>query len=963
MKALQWGIARTWGLLLIAVSLAAAPGLSSAQVTSATVRGRVLTEGQPAPAGVQVIATNSNTGFTKRATTQEGGAYALIGLVPGTYQLKIVGEGFQDTARAVRVQIGQTIDLDLQAIPAAATVTDEVVVTAERLVDMRTSEIATNISIEQIESLPQGNRNFLNFAALAPGVRVNDRETAKTFQAGALGANSVNVYIDGISYKNQVIGGGIVGQDSSRGNPFPQNAVQEFRVITQNFKAEYEQASSAIITARTKSGTNEFHGDTFIYYQDKGLVARDDFARPGEPRAEYERKQYGLSFGGPIIRDKLHFFVAYEGNDQDRAERVTLGNPAFQPIFGQYEGSFAEPFREDLFFAKLDYQPSYNQTMDLSFSLRDESEIKDFEGQNSYEAANDNQNEVRAIKFGHTYDAESFTNEASLMYMKYEWHPTPINPDLIGREYVGVIRLGGGGTTQNIGQEVWTFKDDLTFTEFEWLGGHSLKTGLRVSKVDYDVQKFQMINPLFRFRPEIGNFSFPAEAEYGTGNPDLSGSTTQYGLYIQDDWSVTPRLTFNLGVRWDYDTDLLGKNYVTPDAVRAAAAPYVPDRYFTDGNDRDSPTDLYQPRVGFSFDLFDDQRTVIFGGVGRYFDRVLYNEILDEQFRLQWGVRKFQFSTDGLPRNGQPTIVWNDAYLSVEGLNALIASGVAPNPEIFLVENDTRVPETVQASLGVRQRFGDDWLASMTVARNRSRHGFSYIFGNRNPDGFAGPLPDTNCCAPVSGAFGNILLSTDEKQTWYNGLYLTLEKAYTDASLWGMTFAYTYSEAEESGGDLFSLDYPLISDYPRHPTNSDERHRLVMTGIVGLPWDVKLATTLTLGSGTGYTIIDQSAGTGPGEIQYRYYTGRPEKHSFIFPDAFAYRSLDFRLEKSFSFGETQALSVVGEVFNVFDYENFDPQSYNGNIPGPGQPVNTGFGQPAELIEPGRRFQLGMTYSF
>ena len=189
----------------------------------------------------------------------------------------------------------------------------------------------------------------------------------------------------------------------------------------------------------------------------------------------------------------------------------------------------------------------------------------------------------------------------------------------------------------------------------------------------------------------------------------------------------------------------------------------------------------------------------------------------------------------------------------------------------------------------------------LTFARNRSRHGFTYIFGNRNPDGLKGPLPDLGCCAPVSGGFGNILLSSDAKQTWYNGVYVTLEKAYSEASEWGMTMAYTYSEADETGGDLFSLDYPLVSDFPRHPTSGDERHRIVMTGIVGLPWDIKLATTLTLGSGTGYTIIDQSHGTGPGEIQYRYYTGRPEKHSFIIPDAFAYRSLDLRLEKSFDF--------------------------------------------------------------
>ncbi len=211
---------------------------------------------------------------------------------------------------------------------------------------------------------------------------------------------------------------------------------------------------------------------------------------------------------------------------------------------------------------------------------------------------------------------------------------------------------------------------------------------------------------------------------------------------------------------------------------------------------------------------------------------MLYNEILDERFRLQWGVRKFQFSQDGLPRNGQPTIVWNDAYLSVDGLNQLIASGVAPNPEIFLIDSETRVPETIQASLGIRQRLGEDWLGSLTFARNRSRHGFTYIFGNRNPDGLNGPLPDQGCCAPVSGGFGNVLVSSDAKQAWYNGVYVTLEKAYSEASRWGMTFAYTYSEAEETGGDLFSLDYPQVSDYPRHPTSGDERHRIVMTGIV-----------------------------------------------------------------------------------------------------------------------------------
>ena len=959
--------------LWCAFLLSIIPILALAQSTGATLRGRVLLGDKPA-AGAALVATNAANGFTNRATTRENGSYVLVGLAPGNYRIKVSGEGFEKTSDLIRVQIGQTISFDIQVeeqvaaqtpstpTPESAdqttTTTDvgpstEVVVVARQLIETRTSEVATNVTMEQIESLPQNNRNFLNFAALAPGVRINDKDTEKTFQAGALSANSVNVYIDGTSYKNQVLNGGIAGQQSSRGNPFPQNAVREFRVITQNFKAEYEQASSAIITARTRSGTNEFDADGFVYYQNKSLVAKDDFAQADEPKADFRRLQYGLSFGGPIIEDKMHFFVAYEANDQDRAERVTLGNPAYEAQFGQYEGAFAQPFKEDLFFGKIDFQPTDEQMLELSYNYRDESDIKDFEGANSYEAGSNIKNSVKMVRLAHTLDKSSWINEASISHMDYAWNPTPLNPDLIGREYVGVIRLGGGATTQDVGQKVLTFKDDVTFSQLEWLGGHVVKSGVRVSKVDYDVVKRQNGNPLFRYLPEV-SFDFPGEALYGTGNPDLSGDTTQYGFYIQDDWEVTPRLTLNLGVRYDYDTDLLNVDYITPPEVVAAASPFVPDRYFSDGTNRKNPTDLIQPRIGFSFDLFENQKTVLFGGVGRYFDRVLYNELLDERLRLQYQVRRFIFSSDGSPRNGTPTIQWNDAYLSAQALQNLIASGIAPNPEIFLVESDTRIPETVQASFGVRQRLADNWLSSLTLARNRSRHGFSYIFGNRNADG--------TCCTPVPGGFGNILLSTDDKQAWYTGVFLTLEKLYTQNSPWGMTFAYTYSEAKETGGDLFSLDFPTIADYPKHPTNADERHRVVFSAIVGLPSDMKVSTLITLGSGTGYNISDQTLGTGPGQTQYRYYSGRPERHSFIIPNAWAFRSVDLRLEKALNFGDQQ-LSVIAEAFNVFDFENYDPFSYNGTIPPPGQPPNERFGQPTQLIEPGRRLQFGVMYKF
>ncbi len=175
--------------------------------------------------------------------------------------------------------------------------------------EIRTTENATNVTQEQIQNLPSSSRNFLDLAQLAPGVRVTpDRinGTGKTFSSGALPADNINVFIDGQSYKNDITIGGVAAQDASRGNPFPRNAVQEFRIVTNNYKAEYQKASSAIITAATKSGGNEWTGSVFTAYQNKALVALDTFQRKDKEASpstfqepDYSRVLSGLSVGGP----------------------------------------------------------------------------------------------------------------------------------------------------------------------------------------------------------------------------------------------------------------------------------------------------------------------------------------------------------------------------------------------------------------------------------------------------------------------------------------------------------------------------------------------------------------------------------------------------------------------------------------------------------------------------------------
>jgi hypothetical protein len=349
-------------LWLVAVAWLALVDVARAQVSTATVEGKVSDATGVLP-GVVVTAREIASGFSREATTDAEGVYKIAGLRPGTYEIRVTMDKYQPQARTVTVLVGQSLTVDFNVSPDL-TYNETVQVVSERLTDIRTTEIATNVTQEQLQYLPQNTRNFLNMAALAPNMRVSDSETRKEVTSGALPSQHINVFIDGVSYKNDLILGGVVGQDASRGSPFPQNAVQEFQVLTQNFKAEYEKASSAVITAITKSGSNRFSGDLFGFYQDSGLVQHegvrlvdgvrtkiDDLEEFGVPKPTYERWQWGTSLGGPIIRDRMQFFGSYEENRQDRDGTVAMGTVTGAPQavldrLRPFEGTFTSPFRE-----------------------------------------------------------------------------------------------------------------------------------------------------------------------------------------------------------------------------------------------------------------------------------------------------------------------------------------------------------------------------------------------------------------------------------------------------------------------------------------------------------------------------------------------------------------------------------------------------------------------------------------
>jgi hypothetical protein len=952
-------------ILLILVLAGARP--ADAQISTATLQGKVTDNSGVLP-GATISARDVKSGFLQETVTDAEGAFTLPGLRPGTYDIRVVMDQFKPQSRTVELLVGQTITVDFRVTPDVMYTETVSVVGDTRLVDTRKSEISTNVTEEQLRYLPQNSRNFLNFAALAPGVRVSDNEFRKEFSAGALGSNSVNVFIDGVSFKNDVIQGGVVGQDASRGNPFPQNAVQEFQVITQNFKAEYEKAASAIITAVTKSGGNRFAGDIFNFYQDKALVQNETMVRDAAglfvkgkttPKPTYDRWQWGASLGGPIVKDKAQFFGSYEENRQDRAATVIVGSVSNVPAAVlqrvlAYEGVFVSPFREKLLFGKMSLLPKQGHRVEATYNWRNETDIRGFGGQggsNSYETSENVKNRVDSVQSKWQIAGSSSFNEAYLSFQRYRWNPKPEFPDIIGENFSGLLRIGGRDTEQFIVQERISLRND--YSRFmKWKGSHTPKVGAILSVADYDVQKFLNGNPLFTYRGDI-SWTFPAEAVYGSGDPNLSATNYQVGIFAQDDWRVGNRLTLNLGLRWDYESDMLNNEHVTPDNARLAAAPFVDlARYTTDGDDRPPFLGAWAPRLGFSFDVTGKGQTIAFGGWGRYFDRVLYNTGLSERANLIWFRRTFRFSSDGSVRDGQPTLAWNPSYLSVSGLDAIIASGQAGTPELFLLDNDTKPPVSDQWSLGVRHTV-KGMVASVTYTGMRSRHLFSWIRANRRADG--------TCCLPVTG-FSNLFVNDREgRRAWFDGMYLQFDRPYgIGGNKYGFSVTYTLGQAEQNGGDDFSLDLPTVADYPRYPTGNDERHRLILTGIVGLPWDFILSTFITLGSGTPYTISDNTLGSGPNEQRLLRNGGRPDQFSFIFPNAWAYRSVDLQADKVFRIGDVHQVSLIFQAFNVFSFDNFS--GYQGNIPTP-PATNINFGRPSSLLDPGRRLQFGLRYAF
>lgn len=988
-----------------------------AQEVNASLKGRITVEG----GATQVTAIEIDTGLRRTSSIAADGSYNFPSLRPGTYRLEVTTPSGVRSTDNITLAVAQNaiLNFDLAAASppvegTAAPADSGVVVVGQRIRSMEGGEIGATISQRQIETLPQTNRNFLAFADLAPGVTFftgNNQESR--LQGGAQSSRSVNIFIDGVGQKDYVLKNGITGQDSTRGNPFPQLAVGEYRVITSNYKAEFDQVSSVAITAVTKSGTNEFHGEGFFDFSNQSLRHATPTEEAGTGKTDSRDIQFGGALGGPIIKDVMHFFVTYEGKRFEQPRDIFPGssdNTQNIPAGLQAEfGTTTETFDENLFFGKVDFSPTDKDLFEASIKYRKETGERINSGSDLPSNRVENLVDEKRGVLRWERSEDRWINDLKLTYEDASWAPTPVNfgnafefQDDDGRK---ILRSGPAANFQDKGQKGWGIQNDFTWTGFE---NHTIKAGVKAKWVKLKTLTLNNTNPVYFFNTMYNpatmsntatwNDQVPYRVLFGFdsgqgGDPEVTSKNFQLGLYIQDDWAVNDRLNVYLGLRWDYDRTPAWVNFVhdqddvdlvTGVTTNAMGQPLYPNLlnadydihdYISTGSERETFKGAFQPRIGFDYEIDDEARWILFGGYGRSYDRNQFDFLQQETSVGAFANREFRFRVPGDTRNNctppaPPTpstcVAWDPIYLTPEGRAQLVAAvGPLGGTEFRFIKNNLKVPYSDQFSLGLRHRVNNLMEAEVGYSHVESKDGFVWLLGNRRPDGsffLPAPAPQNSPFGGVNAppGRGSIIIGDNGIETSADSVYFKFTKSYSPASPWNLNATYTFTAAEENrafgeaSGGAFSLDFPSIEDYPVLRSTGVPKHRLVMAGSTDLPYDFTVSGKLTLSS----AFYVQGFTTDPvtGERLIKSIEGDAP-----LGDMWAQRQLDLAVSKHFAMpfiNQDTRVWVRADVLNVFNTHNFTQYNSNPNSPDFGEINSLTMGG-----NPPRTFKLSTGFSF
>jgi hypothetical protein len=787
-KIVRLGYVMTIGLL--AGSVYATP--VAAQGTGATLQGTVSDNQGAVLPGADVTITNADTGWTRTIVTDERGRYRAAALPPGPYALIVELNGFLKQVRSgLTLTIGQEANINVTL--QLATLQETVSVTAAApLVETTSNTLGTTITRTQLDSLPLAGRNFTSLAQMAPGIMGVGGGGVNA--GGQLDRNN-SFLVDGLSNDQ-------VNNATTRGG-FSLETVREFAVLANQFSAEYGQASGAIVTVVTRSGTNTMQGRAFMFHRDDSFDAQDAFSKAqGSGKAPFSMQRFGTFLGGPVVRDRLHYFGSYEGLREGETSVVT------SPLVPVSEREFPNDRDQNLYFVKGDYRLSASHSVSARYRMDHAKQFgAGIGGLDTWERGRDTIGRNQDAGMNHTgvLSARAL-HEFRFQFARHYADNLPYMP--LGTPTVN-RPSGNFGKASNMPQgrteDHWQFIENFSYSR----GSHDFKTGVDINVVRVAAYFYNNIHGTFTFRTDLpfnanDPATYPAQFTQNVGSPYTQRDTDLYAFFFQDSWRYRPNLTLNLGVRYDRET-----------AFKKAVG--VED----DKNN-------FVPRLGFVWDPFSDGRTAVRGGYGWYVDQVFLNITANIQ-------QARQFTGVTVINPGFP-----DPY-SRGTVGGEKPSTVVSSPDI-------QTPISRQVSLGVKREVRSGLAVSLDFVNGRGYHLFN--------------APDINQPDPVTGVrpnpdFLRVLQYETTGNSWYNGLLLGIERRSGRGPLFGVS--YTFSRQIRDVEDFQSRapnSFDRASD--RALASNHRKHQFVTNVTWALPGSFQVGAILQARSGRPWNVTTGS---------------------------------------------------------------------------------------------------------
>jgi hypothetical protein len=897
---------------LLLATLVLAAHLSFAQAPTGTIAGVVTDESGAVVPIAPVTVMNKDTGAVRSVLTGPDGSFSVPALPAGTYEVKVAAKGFNTVVRPATVETGgtTTVDLKLQVGTTQNVVTVEA---ASAQMEYEHHSIEGVITQEKIEDLPLNGRSFLQLAALQPGVTISPGTTSQynsLFSVSILGgdSNKTNITVDGGNIRNA-----IEGQTQMN---FSQEVVKEFQLSAANFDLSTGITSVGAVNVVTRTGSNDFHGSGYFYYRDHNMAAYPGLKRnPLSLNPFFARRNPGFSVGGPVVKDRLFFFFNYEYMNQTQS---VTSQPDLPSVAG-LAGNFSNPYQGKTLSVRFDYQITLKHLLFARYS---------HDGNHGFGPTtvtgnatlpsnwlrNTNWSDQSVLGLTSILSSTA-VNDFRFNYSYWQnrnLFPTAAGcPNCIGLGLPQVSMVGSSnffvGNTQNATQgrdlRRFDFLDNLTWQK----GTHRLRFGV---ELDHEpgtgfwgycdpacsqVFSLEYLRGLGLPAPLLTAFNLPAAitsstdlmrlplagASMGVGDPSQpppynigqAKNNNRYHLYAQDSWRVRPNFTLNYGLGWEFESTLVNRDLTKP----AYLAPLYGSNLSASQNNYHN----FEPAVGFAWNVGKDNKTVIRGGAGIYYDTELLWRRLQERALIgPVGNGRVNIASSNLKNifpgvfyiNGQGAVtpvnigdplpygvltnftlgqfmqVYNQQFpllqaaLAPKNLNDLSVRNIQlAKTGTYLYPRNYPTQRSYQMSLGVQRELSSNMVVSADFVR---RVFVDTLIGdedwnryNRFINGVRSPVIPV--CQGAQSADPNAQCSTGPMTFWtpggrgvYNALLVRADKRFSKR----YQFTASYALQSQHGlNTIYNLDNYFQSYGPQ-----GSRHVLSVSAVANLPGGFQL---------------------------------------------------------------------------------------------------------------------------